>query len=463
MSDIHTLKELRTVVEKQGKALLNAMARISSGELDHNVDIPDGVHILKDLGYGLTYLAEDMRLLARRHKELQKKYEKLKVQYLQSIEQEQKQEIEEAILSPAEPDPISTTEPIINPITNGRSLPLPSTGWLGNSPLPADQNHQNGDPLFDSSISLAPTFESPNDVLGFLGFDPNNNLQLSQEESSALEDIAEQFGLALENQILFEQTQQALLETELLYQVSALLNQAESTSEVLNALSSTISDMDGISLWVVSQEENKQSPWLKLIESWVPYREYPALPIGSRIDIANYPFLQSLLFEGHDPAMISDIREDERTAGDINLHSIIDQIGLQSFSFLPLTLGHRLVGLMVFGWMEEREFSKRDLPLFQAVSAQVSTTVDGLLQLDETKLRAAQFASLAEIESDLTRAVDEVRVVESLKTIFPEGNVSLLYSLERDGTAPTRLQIQASIDSQGQLLPAISGMIISNR
>ena len=435
MSEIHTLKELKTLVDKQGQTLLNAIARLSAGEYDSPIEIPEGVDVLTNLAHGLTFLAEDMALLVKRHKKLAARFDALQKELNANKDVQDER--------PAE----------TNGQTNGPTY-LPSTGQL--TPL----TNTNGAELHPARSEFKPTtngshqydqqliVRNQGQIFDMLELDRPELERLGTEEYAAIEAVIEQLGLALENQSLFDQTQQALQETETLYKVSALLNSAEAPDDILTAISSTIPDIDGINLWIAVQETNRAPQWIELNLSYVAdkNRQLNAIPTGSRFELSNYSFLNTLLFESRETALIEDLDQDVRTSYDTNLLDIFRQFNYDSHAFLPLHLGNRLIGLLTFGWNKKQRFTTREQNLFQAIAAQVATTIDSLRLLQETQLRAEQFALIAQIENQLSTITNEHEIGLAIAQAFPDASITIYYAVnEQASKAPTKYEVVTRI------------------
>ena len=122
------------------------------------------------------------------------------------------------------------------------------------------------------------------EVIGVIGFNRTSEKPWTPQEIATVETITEQLGLALENQRLFEQTQKALSETELLYKATAELNTAQSYTDILYVLKeyseigAQASQMH-ISLFDREHPESEQIDFARLEQVFVMLRRGPTMEL----------------------------------------------------------------------------------------------------------------------------------------------------------------------------------------
>ena len=70
--------------------------------------------------------------------------------------------------------------------------------------------------------------------------------------------------------------------------------------------------------------------------------------------------------------------------------------GRLAWAIVPMFLGERVIGSLVAGWMEEREFSDEELDLLNAFAAQCAQTLDRIQARDVERREAAQNRQISE-------------------------------------------------------------------
>lgn len=624
MTSTHILKKL----EEQGEIILAAINQIASGDNQPTLDVSDDIDVMSSIADGLSTLAEDVNnRLASQQEQLELLEKELKAK---SLELELASEKLQTIEVGAEIDQESW-ENLLSNNFNGAER----TNGSGLAHTPSILPTSNGD-----ISTLTVPINYSNRFIGMLGFEGKDIDNLSMDDLVAIEDIAEQVGLALENQRLFDQTQVALLETQVLYQISSDLNAAETTEDILKSFVATISslvdDIATAQLWVVNAKDNgdfqlqltdlwdrsagqatgpadqffelsnfphferilltskepiyissisentfsstpvqqKLMPahlrsivmlpllignrplgiftigwrnprefteqevqrysiisvqmansldgfqlleetklrarqtqialaethtlyrissllnsaessqdvilaivdtmrqdnfdvarlwlaqqtsddefWIEIIESWMDHNETDPFLKGARFQLANYPFLDELLRETKETALITNLAEDPQTRDDENLISTIAEPNLASMAFLPLMIGSRLIGLFSLGWKSPQSFAANDAQRYTAIGAQIATSVDSLRLLEETQLRAEQLEKLASVEAELSSAQDESEIIHAIAKEFPDARTAIHFINSNEDDNPTSFQTMVSIEGGEFLAP----------
>ncbi len=58
-----TYKQYKQMVEEQAQAMLDTLALVSTGNIDVDIEIPEGIDVLTDLAVGYSFLVNDFRAL----------------------------------------------------------------------------------------------------------------------------------------------------------------------------------------------------------------------------------------------------------------------------------------------------------------------------------------------------------------------------------------------------------------
>ena len=445
-------ENLRHLIQQQGEGLLDFVALIASGKTDIEIEIPEGIEVMSDLAVALQYLAEDVAERIRtqnnllndlenrvqeRTKELETTLENLQRSQQQFVREEWSRYLQAQADSQENEEWLKADhfEPAIQEVVQNNAVSVtPSNG--------------NSTPAITLPINYA------DELIGLLGFEGDDLENITDEDLVALEDIAEQVGLALENQRLFDQTQMALTETEVLYQMTALLNTAETPKDILNAITTPLAsdNPSAARLWLVSTDENG-SRWMDLAHGWAADEDATVPAAGFRIPLSTFKFTEELLTHSREIALISSIPDDPRTKDDPEFVAVTTDIGLKSMAFLPLTIGNRLIGLFNIGWKDVRVFHESDVQRFTAIASQIATSIDSLRLFEETRLRAEQLETLAVIETALSSASNEDEILMAIAQGFPNSRIALHYIDTDEADTPLKFQTVSSFENNQLLAP----------
>ncbi len=462
MTRRETLKTYRLQVETLGNQLLEALTRAAGGDLEARVELPDDLPVLQAIGEQVNAILEDF---GRQRRTGAARIEAL----------EQALAARSAALDAAEADVQAAQKLYFEREwadyveTIDRRPGTASFLWQGEWRRATREALQNGRsvvrrPGQGEETGIAVPIRVGDESIGVLGFG-GTEIDLEPDDLATLESIVEQVGLALENQRLFDQNQQALSETETLYYASDGLNRAQSIRDVLKVVGETLDHRGAESVSFLELEFNADGipEWQEIKATWLAGEALEPLPDGSRFKISRFQLFEKILGENPQIALIDDIETDRRTRDDQNLRAIARQTGAKAMAFLPLSIGQRLIGIIAVQWTEVQKFTSRDSRFFNTLAAQVATAVDGLKLLEDAQERAAELAILADTQSRLSMAVNEDEILGAVTPIFAGAETALHY-LETDGSGrPISLQtvsrwrdgrIQVKNPQLGQVRPA---------
>ena len=214
--------------------------------------------------------------------------------------------------------------------------------------------------------------------------------------------IASQVAIALQNARLFEQTRQALAETEALYQAARAISEATSVEEIVRGAAgvarplgftacsltvATLTDPDGI------PTHGDIYPVVAAGEDWITLPPMQAFPIADRKAarrVLDEPDFILIYADVEDPdAYIPDeVRETTRNMGMRGIVTAGLSIFGRALGFLSFISPNPLVGL-------PGEHVRR----IRTVADQVAVALENRRLLEETSRRAAQLATAAEVSS----------------------------------------------------------------
>lgn len=213
--------------------------------------------------------------------------------------------------------------------------------------------------------------------------------RFTDRERRIYQSLAGQLALVLNNRLLFEQTEQALAETQTLYEISARLNAANSLQESLEAASgpAIVQGASTASLFRVLDEPDGQINSLQPVAVW-PRNSEHVLGIGERVGCYEIAGDQVWLENPHEPVLVENVHEDERVSPAARRG--YRQKNVIATALLPLKLGDRWIGVLTFDWQTPHTFTSRDLRLFRSIMAQAATVLDNSALFEQTQNALAQ-------------------------------------------------------------------------
>jgi len=247
----------------------------------------------------------------------------------------------------------------------------------------------------DSEACLAIPIQLYEEVIGVLGFSREGAEAWSEEEIAAARTVAGEVAEALDKQRLLDETQQALVETEDLYQVSAELAEVQSYNDVLNVLRAHT---------VLGRADRSASlslfdrPWIgNDVPEWaVPVARWTS---GSSTAARRYALRDSPasdLFYPDRPTIIADTESDPRLDERVRAR-YAEQYGIRSILIAPLIVGGQWIGYVDALFAQKTDFSEADVRRLSVLAGQAAIVVQNVRQLEETRARASREQILREI------------------------------------------------------------------
>jgi signal transduction histidine kinase/DNA-binding response OmpR family regulator len=216
---------------------------------------------------------------------------------------------------------------------------------------------------------------------------------------SLMQAAGAQIGTAIENARLFEQTQNALSMTETLYQASAELNAVQSYNDILEALRkhTLVGKADKIvslNLFDRPWIGDDVPEWNLVIARWTTL---PDQSLSNRYLL--HSFSAARLLSPTAPLLVEDIQNDPRLDKD-SRQLYMKNFQARSTIFAPLVFGSRWIGMINASYGEPTIFPEEEVRRLMALSGQAAIAVQNMHLLEETRRRAEQLQTAAEIARD---------------------------------------------------------------
>ncbi len=230
-----------------------------------------------------------------------------------------------------------------------------------------------------------------------------------EDELILVEQVADQLSLALDNARLFQETQHALSETEILYQASTDLNASQTYEDILDVLRRhtflRLADrLVSISIFDQPWAHDQSPTWLTPLAHWTCL---PPESFQTRYLLEKFPAYR--LLSPEQASLFEDIQQDERL--DQNVRKLF-QKNFQSESavFIPLIVASQWIGFILGAFSSPQKFEEKPVRQMMALSKQAAVSIQNIRLLAESQRRANQLQTAAEIARDAssTLALDDL-------------------------------------------------------
>ncbi len=215
-----------------------------------------------------------------------------------------------------------------------------------------------------------------------------------------LRSIGQQVGVVIDNARLFEQTQRALAETEALYQASAELQAVDNYYNILDTLRKhTILGKGAvyvsIDLYDHPWKAEQPPEWVTSLARW------GTLPpeVSTERYLWQTFFSSPKLLQADRISIVHNVERDTRL--DDNMRTLYGNlIQAKTLIFAPLVVAGAWIGHLSAFYRQEYTFSDEQLRHLTALAAQAAVAIQNLRLLEESRRRANQLQTAAEIARD---------------------------------------------------------------
>ncbi len=410
MDDL-TLEQYKQRVNQLGQQLLDVISSVTVGDLDVKVDIPDDIEVLADLGVGLQFMIEDLQELAQDQERTRQELELRVAQRTREMEAalRELQNTQRQMVREGWEEYAKSKEDSSGFVREGNEEKPDDGTWLPTMTNAVQRAttivHENG----SDEQSLAVPIQLQDEIIGVLGFDRKNDQPWDRNKIATVEAIVEQVGLALENQRLFDQTQTALAETDLLYKASAELNTAQDYADILNVLSrytllgQNSSEID-LAYFDRPWTKLQRPDWVNLVARWTAAGTPLDSDAGFSVESTVYA---NSGFQPDQPIIFEDVTTDERL-DEIARESFQSQYAAESAIYLPMVVGGRWVGYISAFYPTFAAFPEEDVRRAMAISTQASVALQNLRSIELAEQRAQEAQKRSEELALINRVVASV-------------------------------------------------------
>ncbi|RMG84650.1 MAG: GAF domain-containing protein, partial [Chloroflexi bacterium] len=233
--------------------------------------------------------------------------------------------------------------------------------------------------------------------------------QFTEGETRLLNAVADSASVVIDNQILFEQIQNTLEETSVLYQASRAMTEAHTPEDILDvAVNFVVGEgVNQVLIMMLSGPSwDSPSATAQVVAGW--HQEGLAL---TGITLTPDQFPAWPLLTSRSVTAINDIHNDP-TLDEMQISSI-ESLDARSVIIIPLRVTNRDIGIVWVSSRNAMQVSDRDIRLYQAFQEQASLAMEAAYLLQQAERRARQLETSAEVSQSAARIL-------GLDTLLPE-------------------------------------------
>ncbi len=294
------------------------------------------------------------------------------------------------------------------------------------------------------SLAVLPLWSS-NVQIGVLLLQSTQPHNFTQSEKRGFPPLVDQMSTAIQNQRLFESTQIALAETELLYRITNGIANSRGTDELVKLVGENALPLncEMVSLYLVDEPNAADNPDFRLAGTYTksgePIQIQPKVPgcSGFRaVPIQEPTVLECRKLEVLPPSAVS----------------FLNKTGLLALILVPLHSATNPVGFFLTGSRSEVQIDEKDAHTLQIIGNSVAVAIEKHRLLFEAQRRALELQTAAEIARDTTSTLSQdillSRIVKLLKDRFGYYHCSIFLLDEKNQYAV----VQESTGEAGALM-----------
>ncbi len=264
-----------------------------------------------------------------------------------------------------------------------------------------------------ASLGVLPMWAGKRQI-GVLLLECETRHAFTPREKRLLPPLVDQLTISVENRRLFEQTQAALSETALLYNISSSIAQAQGPDDMVALVVNHVlpRGADRASLMLATLDENGEMTDVE-IAGFIDTTGESNLK-GMRMKIGEFPLLRILPEDG---LTISDLSD---TTVDSNSRATLDHCQVRAACLVPLRTGGRSIGALVATSRKPTDFDPADVRLFRTVANGIAVAVEKQLLLRQAQRRALELQTAAEIARDTTSTLTQDVLLSRMVSLLIE-------------------------------------------
>lgn len=265
------------------------------------------------------------------------------------------------------------------------------------------------------SMAILPLW-SVNVQTGVLLLETTKTHRFSTLEKRTYPPLVDQMSTAIQNLRLFESTQIALAETELLFRISSGIANSSSMEELVTLVGENAmpKNCESLQLYIASDSRSSQSPDFSLAGTYS--NDLELRTASQKLPASALPFLE---FPSSDPILLADTTREDLP---IVSQTYFRNSGIAAAIFIPLQTATNPVGFMLASSTRAGALDPKDAHTLQIIGNSIAVAIERQRLLFEAQRRALELQTAAEIARDTTSTLSQdillSRIVNLLKDRF---------------------------------------------
>nr|MCU0475242.1 GAF domain-containing protein [Anaerolineae bacterium] len=244
------------------------------------------------------------------------------------------------------------------------------------------------------------------EVIGEISAELAPDEAMTENQRNLMRAVAERVSLAIENARLFTESRTALSETQTLYRLSRMLNEANTLEGILTAVNVVVMPNSHRALmWLFNEPVRDEAlPGDAVLRadyinpSRVANPQQTVSLVGIEYDFSAFPFLHR--FDFSSVAVLEDTATDLRL--DPSTRALLTNIGIAAAVFVPLVIRDEWLGMALFGFAQPYAFPQVESRVFQPLINPLSIAANNRLLVE----RNEQFSARTAILYNASRAIN---------------------------------------------------------
>ncbi|RMF32366.1 MAG: GAF domain-containing protein, partial [Chloroflexi bacterium] len=259
--------------------------------------------------------------------------------------------------------------------------------------------------LFQVEAAVYAPLLARDQVVGVLGVAASvEHPPFTPDQIGTISTIARQVGIVVQNTRLFQETQAALEETDLLLETSQALALALTPQEVADALAERLmaTGIDRCSVVFCDTYDEEGLPqWAEVMAIGDVKPEKRELGLHYRYTVETYPIVQWLI-RTRQALVVTDVRTDPRLTEEERAY--MENVGGIAFVIIPLVRRGRVLGYIFAEHSHPYVFDERELSLYQAMADQAAVTLANIRLFERVQQGWRETQALYQLSRSLVTA-----------------------------------------------------------
>jgi K+-sensing histidine kinase KdpD/CheY-like chemotaxis protein len=279
-----------------------------------------------------------------------------------------------------------------------------------NSKMADILSHQN-----IRSMAVLPLWSGKRRI-GVILLQSENRHSFSNREKRTFPPLIDQMATSVENLLLFEQTQDALKETETLYKISDGISAASHPQELISAIASTImpASADRATIMLLREQGSTSADAQLEIVGYFQKDRTHSLQTAY-FQAQNFPALNSLLTSNL--LIIEDLATSN--LDEVSKKTLAEN-NIRGGCIVPLYSGGRMVGLLSTFSSRRFHITEDETRLLQIAANGIAISLERQKLLEDTQQRALELQTAAEIARDTTSTLSLEELLKNIVNLIAE-------------------------------------------